>query len=414
MEVKNMRKLFTREQARAFLREGNFKDGDSIADALKEGFKDLIQEALEAELDNKLGYSRYDWKNKETDNSRNGHTKKTLRSEFGNVTVDIPRDTNGDFEPQIVKKHERNVNPRIDDMIITLYAKGSSNRDINAHMKKIYGIDVSPDMVSRITDKVMPLAREWQNRTLEQVYPIVFLDGAFFNVVQDGASTKKTAYLVFGINLQGMKEILGIWIGEGESAKFWMKVLTDLQTRGVKDIFICSVDGLKGFEEAITAVYPKTEVQQCIVHQIRTSTRFVNYKDRKQFCTDLKTIYTAPNEQTGLEAVDNVEKTWGSKYGYAIKSWRNNWPRLSTFFKYPEEVRRLIYTTNPIESFNHRIRKVTKTKPSFPTDDALLKLLYLIVMDATEKWTIAYDNWGQILQQLTVYFGPRMEEFLIN
>lgn len=409
-----MSRVFSREQARALLAQGNLKDGNAIADFLKHGFKDILQEALEAELDNKLGYSKYDWKNKETDNSRNGHTKKTLRSEFGNVTVDIPRDTNGEFEPVIVKKHERSVNPTLDDMVISLYAKGSSVKDIDYHMNKIYGVHYSPDMVTRITDKVMPLAREWQNRPLEPVYPTVFLDGMFFNVVQDGALTKKTAYLVFGFNLQGMKEILGIWIGEGESAKFWMKVLTDPQTRGAKDIFICSVDGLKGFEEAITAVYPKTEVQQCIVHQIRTSTRFVNYKDRKAFCADLKTIYTAPNAEAGWTAIDDMDTKWGTKYGYAIKSWRNNWNRLSTFFKYPEEVRRLIYTTNPIESFNHRVRKVTKTKPSFPTDDALLKLLYLIVMDATEKWTIAYDNWGPILQQLTVYFGPRMEEFLIS
>lgn len=412
MEVSEMGKLFTREQARAFLAELNPKDGDAIADALTDGFKELLQEALEAELDRKLGYSRYDWKNKETDNSRNGHTRKTVQSTFGNVTVDIPRDTNREFEPVIVKKHERRVNPSIDDMIISLYAHGSSNRDINEHMKKIYKIDVSPDMVTRITDKVLPLAREWQNRTLEPCYPIMFLDGVVFNVVQDGQVTKKTAYLVFGINTEGLKEILGIWIGESESAKFWMKVLTDLQTRGVQDILICSVDGLKGFEEAITAVYPQTEVQQCIVHQIRTSTRFVNYKDRKQFCTDLKTIYTAPNEQAGLTALDTVEQAWGSKYGYAIKSWKNNWSRLSTFYKYPEEIRRLIYTTNPIESFNHRIRKVTKTKPSFPTDDSLIKLLYLIVMDASKKWTLAYDNWGQILQQLTVYFGGRIEKYV--
>jgi len=412
MEVQNMGKLFTREQARAFLKDGNFKDGDAIADALKEGFKDLIQEALEAELDNKLGYSRYDWKNKETNSSRNGHTKKTLRSEFGNVTVDIPRDTNGDFEPVIVKKHERSVNPRIDDMIIALYAKGSSTRDINEHMKKIYGIDVSPDMVTRITDKVMPIAKEWQDRPLEPIYPILFLDGMIFNVIQDSMSTKKTAYLVFGINIEGMKEILGIWIGESESAKFWMKVLADLKNRGVKDILICSVDGLKGFEEAITAMYPQTEIQQCIVHQIRTSTRFVNYKDRKQFCTDLKTIYTAPNETAGLTALDTFEDKWTNKYSYAIKSWRNNWSRLSTFFKYPEEIRRLIYTTNPIEAFNHRIRKVTKTKTAFPTDDALLKLLYLIVMDATTKWTIAYDNWGQIIQQLQVYYAGRTEQYI--
>ena len=208
--------------------------------------------------------------------------------------------------------------------------------------------------------------------------------------------------------------MLGIWIGESESAKFWLKVLTDLKNRGVKDILIASVDGLKGFEEAITAVFPQTEVQQCIVHQVRTSTRFVNYKDRKQFCADMKTIYTAPNEEAALASLDTFEDKWSNKYAYAIKSWRNNWNRLATFFKYPQEIRRLIYTTNPLESINHRIRKVTKTKTAFPTDDSLLKLLYLIVMDMTTKWTIAYDNWGQIIQQLSIHFGKRMEEFIIN
>lgn len=407
-----MAKLFTREQAREFLKELNPKDGDAIADALTEGFKDLIQEALEAELDRKLGYSKYDWKNKEIENSRNGHTKKTLRSKFGEITVDIPRDTSGDFEPVIVKKHERKVNPSIDDMIISMYAQGSSNRIINENMKKIYGIDVSPDMVSRITDKVMPLAHEWQNRPLEPMYPILFLDGMVFSVMQDSQVAKKTAYVVFGINVQGMKEILGIWIGEAESAKFWMKVLADLKNRGVKDILIASVDGLKGFEEAITSIYPETEVQQCIVHQIRYSTRYVNYKDRKEFCTDLKTIYTAPNEQEALRGLDNFEGKWGSKYAYAVRSWRNNWSRLSTFFKYPPEIRKLVYTTNPIESINYRIKKVTKTKGAFNSDESLLKLLYLVIIDATQKWVLALDNWGQILQQLEVYFTRRIETYI--
>lgn len=272
-----MGRLFTREQARAFLKEGNFKDGDSIADALKEGFKDLLQEALEAELDNKLGYSKYDWKNKETDSSRNGHTKKTVRSEFGPVTVDIPRDTNGEFEPIIVKKHERNVNPRINDIIISMYSKGTSNRDINEKMKEIYGVDISPDLVTRITDKVLPLAHEWQNRPLQSLYAILLLDGIVFSVIQDGQAMKKTAYVVYGINADGKKEVLGIWIGESESSKFWMKVLADLKNRGVRDILISSVDGLKGFEEAITSVFPSCEVQQCIVHQVRYSARFVNF-----------------------------------------------------------------------------------------------------------------------------------------
>lgn len=413
MEVHSMTaKLFTREQARAFLKELNPKDGDAIADALKEGFKDLIQEALEAELDNKLGYSKYDWKNKEIENSRNGHTKKTLRSKFGNVTVDVPRDVEGDFEPVIVKKHERSVNPRINDIILFMYGRGSSTRDIYDKMKEIYGVEVSPDMVTRITDKVLPLAHEWQNRPLQPMYAIILLDGIMFSVMQDGQATKKTVYVVYGINVNGMKEVLGIWIGEAESAKFWMKVLADLKNRGVQDILIASVDGLKGFEEAITSTFPKCEVQQCIVHQVRYSTRFVNYKDRKEFCEDMKTIYTSPNEPEALRALDAFAEKWESKYAYAIRSWRNNWSRLATFFKYPPEIRRLIYTTNAIENFNRQIRKVTKNKGSFASDDALLKVLYLVVMDRTAKWTLPIQNWAQILQQLEVYYTGRITSFV--
>jgi len=279
-------------------------------------------------------------------------------------------------------------------------------------MRKIYGIDVSPDMVTKITDKVMPLAKEWQNRPLEMMYPILFMDGVFFSVMDNGMAAKKTAYVVFGINVSGRKEMLGIWIGESESAKFWMKVLTDLQNRGVKDILIASVDGLKGFEEAITAVYPNTEVQQCIVHQARNSTKFVGYKDRKQFCGDMKEIYKAPNEDAALLALDSFDGKWGGKYGYAIKSWRSNWQRLSTFFKYPEEIRRLIYTTNPVESFNHCIRKVTRNKGAFQSDDSLLKILYLIIMDASVKWTLPLRNWGLIIQQLQIYFKGRLDGYI--
>jgi transposase-like protein len=293
-----------------------------------------------------------------------------------------------------------------------MYAKGVSNRDINEQMKGIYGINVSAEMVSRITDKVIPLAKEWQNRPLNKIYPIVFLDGIIFDVRQDGQLTKKTVYLVYGITLEGMKDILGIWIGEAESSKFWMNVVNDLQVRGVKDIFIACVDGLKGFEEAITSVFPKTEIQQCIVHQIRTSTKFVSYKDLKKFCADMKEIYTAPNEKAGLEALDRFEQTWKKKYMYAITSWRNNWKRLATFFKYPQEIRKIIYTTNHVENFNRAIRKVTKTKSSFPTDESLFKLLYLIVMDKTEKWTMPIRDWGLIINQMGVYFGERINKHL--
>lgn len=407
-----MSKLFTKEQARALLKEHGLTDAPSIQNALVDGFKELLQEALEAEMDNELGYSKYDWKNKEVSNSRNGHTKKTVRSNYGNIELKIPRDTNRGFEPVIVKKKERQVSDSIDDIVLSMYAKGVSNRDINAHLKKIYGTNISAEMVTRITDKVLPLAKEWQNRALDLLYPIIYLDGIVFNVVQDGQVTKKTAYVVFGINVEGKKEILGIWVGEAESSKFWMKVLADLKNRGVKDILIACVDGLKGFEQAIKSIFPNTEIQQCIVHQIRNSTKFVNYKDRKKFCADMKEIYTAPNEEAGLEALDRFEEKWKDKYSYAMKSWRDNWQNLSTFFKYPPEIRRIIYTTNAIENFNRRLRKVTKNKSSFPTDNSLIKILYMIVMDVSEKWTMPIRDWGVIINQLSIYFGERMEEYL--
>jgi len=405
--------LLTKEQAREIARSSNF-DAELMADRLVAHYKDILQEALEAEMDNELGYSKYDWKNKDNTNSRNGHSKKTVSSRFGKMDLQIPRDIEGNFDPVTVKKHERIVNPSIDDKIISMYAKGISTRDINSQIKEIYGIDVSAEMVSRITDKVIPLAKEWQNRPLQEVYPLLFLDGIVFNIKQDGQLTNKTVYVVYAINIEGMKEILGIWIGEAESAKFWMNVVCDLQARGVKDIFIASVDGLNGFEEAICSVFPKTEIQRCIVHQIRTSTKFVSYKDRKKFCRDMKEIYNSPNEESGLAALDKFEEIWGKQYPYAIKSWRNNWKNISTFFKYPQEIRKIIYTTNHIENFNRAIRKVTKTKSSFPTEESLLKLLYLIVMDRTEKWTMPVHNWSLIVNQLGIYFKERLTNYLMK
>lgn len=409
-----MAKLFTREQARAWLRSNNLKDAGSIEQAFIGEIKGVLQEALEEEMTCELGYSRYDWKNKpsDTDNSRNGHSKKSVKSQFGNIDLAIPRDVNGEFDPVLVKKNERTISSELEDMIVSLFACGMSTRDIESQMRRVYGLEVSAEMVTRITDKILPLAKEWQNRELSPLYPIIFLDGIVFSVRQDGLVVKKTAYVVFAINTEGRKEIPGIWIGEAESSKFWMTILSDLKNRGVRDILIASVDGLSGFEEAIKASFPRTEIQRCIVHQIRNSTRFVNYKDRKAFCDDMKEIYTAPNEEAGLLALDRFEDKWGSKYLYAIKSWRVNWQCLSTFFKYPPEIRRLIYTTNPIENFNRGIRKITKTKSSFPTDDSLFKILYLIVMDTSEKWTMPIPNWGIILNQLTIYFKERVESYI--
>lgn len=398
-----------REEAKAFLKKHNIRDAVGIEEALVAQYAPVIQAALEAEMDETLGYSKYDWKNKETPNSRNGHSKKTIQTRFGKAELEIPRDTDGEFEPVIVKKHQRTLPFKIEDVIFSLYARGLSMRDINAQMHEIYGVDLSAETISKITDKILPVAREWQERPLDAVYPIVYLDGVVFNVNHDGQVVKKTGYIVHALNLEGMKEILGIWIGEAESSKFWMKVLVDLKNRGVKDILIAAVDGLNGFIEAIGATFPKTEVQKCVVHQIRTSVKYVSYKDLKEFCEDMKPIYHAPNEAAGLEALEVFAQKWGGKYQYAVKSWRGNWAALSTFYKYPEDIRRMIYTTNPIEGINRRLRKVTKTKGSFPSDDALFKLLYLVVMEMTKKWTMPVQNWGQIVQQLGIYFGERME-----
>lgn len=404
-----MSKLFTKEQARKFLKENNLKDGESIANALKDSFKDLLQEALEGEMDQELGYSRYDWSNKKTDNCRNGHHKKTVRSEFGNVELNVPEDKKGKFEPVIVPKHSKEVSPTINDMILSMYSKGMSQPDIHFHMQKIYGIDVSAEMVSRITDKILPTAKEWQNRPLDKVYPIVFLDGMIFNVAENGSIQKKTAYVVYGINTDGLKEILGIWLGEAETSKFWMMVLSEIRDRGVEDILIASVDGLKGFSDAIKGIFPDTEVQRCVIHHIRNCTKYVVHKDKKKFCADMKSIYKAINEEQALIEFEEFSNKWGKKYPFAIKSWESNWDELMTFMKYPEEIRRLIYTTNPIEAFNRAVRKVTKTKTSFRTDDSLFKLLYLVSQNTSEKWTQPIQNWSLMFQQLSVYFEGRLQ-----
>lgn len=403
-----MSKLLTKEQARKFLKEGNFKDAESIANAIKDTFKEVLQEALENEIEDELGYSRYDWANKQTDNCRNGHHKKTVRSEFGHIDLEIPHDKNGEFEPVIVPKHSREVSPKVNDMIISMYAKGSSTPDIHYHMQNIYGLNMSEDLISKITDKILPLAREWQKRPLDSLYPIIFLDGIMFNVVENGSIVKKTAYIVYGINVDGYKDILGIWVGASESAKFWMAVLSDLRERGVKDILIASVDGLTGFSDAIKAIFPKTDVQRCIVHHIRNCAKNVVHKDKKEFCADMKPIYKAINEEAALEAFVKFKDKWNAKYPYAVRSWERNWDELMTFMKYPAEVRRLIYTTNPIEAFNRAIRKVTKTKTSYRTNESLFKLLYLVSMDVIEKWTMQIANWSLIFNQLVIHFEGRI------
>ncbi|WP_421617090.1 IS256 family transposase [Brevibacillus sp. TJ4] len=403
--------MMSKEQIKQWIKEKNMKSVDDVQSALKDLFADTIQEMLEAEIESSLGYAKHDMKNKRTTNSRNGYSKKTVRSEYGDVDIQVPRDREGDFEPNIVKKHQSNVTG-IEDQILALYAKGVSTRDIQDHLQQLYGIEVSPTLISNVTNKNVPMIKEWQNRPLQAVYAVVFLDAIHFKVKQDGAIVNKAAYMVIGIDLDGHKDVLGIWIGENESAKFWLLVLNELKNRGVQDILITSVDNLRGFTEAITACYPKTEIQKCVIHQIRNSIKYVSYKDLKKITSELKPIYKAPTEQAALEELDQFEQTWGSKYPLMVRSWRNNWDEIATFFKYPPEIRKLIYTTNVIESYHRQLRKVTKGKAMFPTDDALLKMLYLVTMDVLRKWTGRVQNWGQILLQLSVFFEERVQPYI--
>ncbi|MEX3615464.1 IS256 family transposase [Paenibacillus glucanolyticus] len=403
--------LWTKEQLRAFIKENKLVTAQDAQNALKELFAETLQEMLEAELDTHLGYEKHEVKTKMTPNSRNGKSKKTVVSEYGEQEITVPRDRLGEFEPIVVQKHQKNVTG-IEDQIIALYAKGVSTREIQDHLQNLYGIEVSPTLISNVTNKIVPLIKEWQNQPLKGIYAVVYMDAIHFKVKQDGAIVNKAAYMVIGIDWDGNKDVLGMWIGENESSKFWLSVLNDLRNRGVQDILIICVDNLSGFSEAITACYPKTEIQKCIIHQIRNSTRYVSYKDLKKVTADLKPIYKAATEEGALLELDRFEEVWGVKYPLIVRSWRNNWEELSTFFKYPPEIRKLIYTTNMIESYHRQLRKVTKGKSIFPTDEALLKMLYLATMDVTRKWTGRVQIWGQMLLQLSVFFPDRVSNYL--
>jgi transposase-like protein len=396
----------TKSLMRQLIEERGVKDVAGVQALVKELTAGMIQEIMDAELDEELGYSKYDYKNKQTDNSRNGSYKKTVTSSQGEIELSVPRDRNGDYDPQIVKKHQMDIS-EIEDKIIFLYSQGTSTRDIERTMQEMYGIEVDATRVSKITDKLLPLIREWQNRPLESIYAMLMLDAIHYKVREDGVVVKKAVYIALGTDLDGRKDVLGLWIGATESSKYWLSVLNGLKNRGVSDILIASVDGLTGFSEAISIVYPKTEIQRCVLHQIRNTTRYVSYKDVKAFTAALKPIYKAPTEESALTALDELEAVWGAKYPASVKSWRANWDELATMFKYPEPIRRIIYTTNAIENFNRQLRKVTKTKSAFVSDDALLKQLYLVTMRIMDKWTMPIKDWGNILTHLSVYFGER-------
>jgi len=397
-----------KEQIRGLLSGLEVKDFSDIQALFKEMVGEVLQNGLEGELDDELGYTKYDYRNKETENSRNGYSSKTLKTSYGDVDIKVPRDRNGEFEPQLVKKQQSTLTGDIEEKIISMYAKGMTTGDIESHIQEIYGLECSDSTISRITDKILPVVKEWQSRPLEEIYAVVFMDAIHFHVRSEGHIIKKAVYIAIGVKMDGVREVLGMWVGENESAKFWTSVMNSIRNRGVEDILIACVDGLTGFTNAIEAVFPKTEIQQCIIHQIRNTTRFVSYRDIKALMADLKRIYAAVDEPTALSELDSFEEKWSNKYPKIAVSWRNNWANLSTYFKYPQEVRTLIYTTNAIEGFNRQLRKVTKNKGVFPTDDSLLKMLYLAMIDITKKWTGKRKDWGQIHSQLEIFFADRL------
>lgn len=367
----------------------------------------LVERALQAELEDHLGYERYGAIPADKKNVRNGTTPKTVQTETGPLELQIPRDRDGDFEPKLVKKHHRRIEG-FDDKVISLYARGMSTRDIQGHLQELYGTEVSPDLISRITDAVTDEITTWQSRPLEPLWPIVFLDAIYVKIREGGTVKSKAIHVALGVNMEGKKEVMGLWIAENEGAKFWMSVVSELKNRGVQDILIACCDGLKGFPEAIKAVFPKTTVQTCIVHMIRNSLRFVNPEDQRAVMVDLRPIYQATTEAAALEALDRFAASWDRKYPSISRSWLENWEKVKPFFAFEPEIRRAIYTTNAIESMNRQIRKAVKTRGMFPNDQAALKVVYLSLDRASKKWTMPIKKWGQALQQFAIHFEGRV------
>ena len=366
--------------------------------------KQLTEAALEAELETHLS--------NEIRNRKNGKSSKMMKSSVGEFELDVPRDRNGTFEPQFVKKHQTHMSDQIEQKILALYALGNSYAQISEHIEEFYGVHFSKATISAVTDKVIPLLKEWQQRPLENVYPFVWLDAIHYKIKENGKYITKAIYTILGVNLSGRKEILGLYLSENEGANFWLQVLTNLQHRGVEDILIASVDGLKGFPEAINAIFPQTEVQLCIVHQIRNSLKYVASKNQKEFMKDLKLVYQATSKEAAELELDRLEEKWGSKYPIVINSWRSKWENLSYYFKYPKDIRRIIYTTNIIESVHRQFRKLTKTKGAFPNENSLLKLLYMGIMNAQKKWTMPMRNWSLTISQLAIFFEGRLDKAL--
>jgi len=410
--LKKMTRLNERESELVALLCADCETPAELTAKLKQLFAGSLEKMLEAEMEEHLGYDKHAAIGKNSGNSRNGFNKKTIKSEWGESEISVPRDRNGTFEPQVIEKRQTRTDD-IETRVLAMYSKGLSTRDIEDHLREIYGVEASASLISRITDKIMPEVVEWQSRPLSEVYPVVFFDGIIFKVKKDGKVINKCVYSVLGIDTDGKKDILGIWISETESATFWTTVFNELRNRGVKDILIACHDNLSGLPNAIATVFPKTESQLCIIHMVRNSTKYVSYKDLKPLMEDLKKIYGAVSEEAALFALEELNEKWGNKYPQIYRSWESNWADLSGFFRYPHELRRLIYTTNAVEGFHRMLRKFTKTKTNYPTDDALRKSIYLSVREISKKWNQPIHNWGVITGQLLIFFDERLEPFKI-
>lgn len=399
------------ELLKSYVNSQKFTSTTEVMGAMKDMFRDVIQQVMESELDEELGYEKSERVSKTDDasmskNYRNGHSPKTVKTQLGEVAIKVPRDRNGEYEPRIIGKYNRNADG-MEEKILALYACGMSQRDISEQIKSLYDVEISPELVSKISEKIMPEVNAWQNRPLDPVYPFIFMDAIHYKVKDNHQYVTKAAYVVLGINMDGNKDILGVWIGEHESSKFWLSVLNDLKSRGVLDVYLFCVDGLKGFRESIAAAYPKAQIQRCIIHQIRSSTRYVSYKDIKSLMTDLKLVYRAVTAEEAYGQLLNFKDKWSKQYPSCVRSWEENWDILSTFFAYPPEVRKIIYTTNIIEGLNRQFRQITKNKPSFTNDDSLKKMLYLASMKIVEHWTARCRNWDMVLNQLEIMFADR-------
>ena len=389
-----------------FINQNNITTAQDIQEALKDMFKDTLQEMLEAEMTTQLGYNKYEYTDAEKQNYRNGYGTKNIHSSVGDFTIKVPRDRNGEFDPVIVEKGCNDISD-IEQKIIRMYARGNSNKEIYNQMKELYGVHISPDMVTSITNKVIPKIKEWQSRPLESVYPIIFIDATYFNVKVEQNIVKRAVYIILGVNLNGEKEVLGFYISEVESAKQWANILNNLKNRGLKDILVLCADGLSGLKEAIAAVYPMVEFQRCIVHMIRNTIAYVSYKDKGELCKDLKTIYTAPDADTGYERLLEFQDKWDARK-VTLDNWINNWDAIIPFFKFGPDLRKIMYTTNAIESLNNSYKRINKGRRIFPSEQSLEKSLYLATEVIAERWTAKYQNWGVILRELRIHYGDRI------